>query len=126
MNQSLSLIFAFQKGQACGTVHAETRGYMSSKQVSGQEKKRDRLRETQLLLLERGWYKNVWLWEDPGKPLKHSKKNNKVPYPWIQFWEPLPAQKVGSWEKEKRQTGSGLVSTLEQIFDICVLYRNRV
>lgn len=94
MNQSLSLIFAFQKDQACGTVHAETRGYMSSKQVSGQEKKRDRLRETQLLLLERGWHKNVWLWEDPGKPLKHSKKNNKVPYPWIQFWEPLPAQKV--------------------------------
>lgn len=52
-------MFGFQKGQACGTAHAETRGYMSSKQVSGQEIKRDRLSKTQLLVLERGWHKNV-------------------------------------------------------------------
>lgn len=42
-----------------GGVHAEEGGDVSQKQVSGQEKKRDRLRETQLLVLERRWDNNV-------------------------------------------------------------------
>lgn len=50
-------------------------------QVSGQEKKRDRLRETQLLVLEKDGTVMRDCERILANPLSNSKINNNVPYP---------------------------------------------